>query len=116
MPQGAKCLSCFPLLGQRDVRKELEKGEPVKDYRQELLNLFGNQDKFFDTPHKLHVAGEYKKFFLRVCAFATNEDYKAIYEGLAGGDPKLRTLRALFYKVYGGYLNTAQKTEVKRNG
>lgn len=98
------------------TRKELEKGEPTKDYRQELLTMFGNQDKFFDTPHKLHVAGEYKKFFLRVCAFATNEDYKAIYEGLASGDPKLRTLRALFYKVYGSYLDTAQKGEVTGNG
>ena len=98
------------------TRKKLEQGAPAKDYKKELLYMFGNAEQFFDTPHKRHIAGEYRKFFLRVCAFATNEDYRAIYEGLSGGDPKLRTLRSLFYKVYGGYLNTAKREEAVTDG
>lgn len=100
------------------TRRELEKKEtgPKKDYKAELTYMFSHMETFFQTPHKMHVATEYKKFFMRVCAFATEQDYKAIYEGLSSGDPKLRTLRSLFYKVYGSYLKTAQGKEVRTHG
>ena len=60
-------------------RKEAEKGQEQKDYRQELIYLFNHMDVFFDTPHKRHVAERYRNFFMSVSAIATDADYKHIY-------------------------------------
>ena len=42
------------------------------------------------------------------------KDYKIIYEGLISGDPKLRTYRALFERIYGRYISEAKREEAKR--
>ena len=42
-------------------------------------------------------------------AIATPEDCKHIYEGLISGDPKMRTFRALYQRIYGRYINNAKK-------
>jgi len=88
-------------------RKKLE-GNVSKDYKSELLKLFGNMDLYFDTHHKKYIANAYKKFFISVSAVADEKDFKSIYEGLISGDPKLRTLRALHTRIYGKYANKAK--------
>lgn len=90
-------------------RKEAEKGQKQKDYRQELIYLFNHMDVFFDTPHKKHVAERYRNFFMSVSAIATDTDYKHIYEGLISGDPKMRAFRALYQRIYGRYISDAKK-------
>ena len=97
-------------------RKELEKGKTDKDYKKELLTMFSNMDVFFDTTHKRYVAERYRNFFLQVSVIATSEDFKHIYEGLISGDPKMRTFRALYHRIYGKYINEAKKTEENRHG
>lgn len=92
-------------------RKEAEKGQEQKDYRQELIYLFNHMDVFFDTPHKRHVAERYRNFFMSVSAIATDADYKHIYEGLISGDPKMRAFRALYQRIYGRYISDAKKGE-----
>lgn len=92
-------------------RKEAEKGQEQKDYRQELIYLFNHMDVFFDTPHKRHVAERYRNFFMAVSAIATDADYKHIYEGLISGDPKMRAFRALYQRIYGRYISDAKKGE-----
>lgn len=89
-------------------RKESEQGQEQKDYKQELINLFDHME-IFDTPHKRHVAERYRNFFIAVSAIATPEDCKHIYEGLISGDPKMRTFRALYQRIYGRYINNAKK-------
>jgi predicted phosphoadenosine phosphosulfate sulfurtransferase len=89
-------------------RKELERSER-KDYKALLIHMFGNFDKYFDTPHKRKIAKSYKNFFLSVSAIVGQEDCKQIYEGLISGDPKSRTLRALYQRVYSRYINEAKK-------
>ena len=84
-------------------RKELEGKEPEKDYKAELLKLFGNKE-VFDTPHKMDVARRYRNLFIKVSLFADQDDYKAIYEGLISGDPKLRNCRALYQKIFTKYI------------
>ena len=96
-------------------RRETEK-EADKDYRQELLKMFSNMDLYFDTPHKRQVANRYRSFFIQVSAVATAEDFKHIYEGLISGDPKMRTYRALYHRIYGRYINNAKKEEESRYG
>ena len=93
------------------ARKQNESGAAEKDYKAALLEMFSNMDTYFDTKHKRSVAEKYRNFFMRVTPFATNKDYKAIYEGLVSGDPKLRSYRALFQRIYGRYISDAKKKE-----
>ncbi len=97
-------------------RKQNEKGKEEKDYKAALLELFSDMDGNFQTKHKRYVAERYRNFFLSVSVIADNKDYKAIYEGLISGDPKLRSFRALYQKIYGKYVTTAKKREVMRSG
>ena len=90
------------------TRRELE-GESNKDYKQELFSIFNNFDLYFQTPHQRNVGSRYKDFFLKVSTIATPKDYKAIYEGLISGDPKGRTLRALYAQIYGRYIHEGKK-------
>lgn len=98
------------------ARRQNEKGKAEKDYKAALLELFSDMDGNFQTKHKRYVADRYKYFFMSVSAFADNKDCKAIYEGLISGDPKLRSFRALYQRIYGKYITEAKKKEVLSNG
>lgn len=96
-------------------RKEMESNAPPKDYRAELLKLFGDIDAYFTTPHKKRVAERYRNFFLCASAIVDQKDCKAIYEGVISGDPKFRTFRALYQRIYGRYISDAKKMEDGKN-
>lgn len=96
-------------------RKEMEDNAPPKDYRAELLKLFSDIDTYFTTPHKKHVAKRYRNFFLCASAIVDQKDCKAIYEGVISGDPKFRTFRALYQRIYGRYISDAKKMEDGKN-
>ena len=81
----------------------------LQDYREKLLELFNNMDIYFTTEHKRYVASRYRNFFLQVSTFVDNKDCKHIYDGLISGDPKLRTFRALYQRIYGKYILEAKK-------
>ena len=98
------------------VRRQNEKGKAEKDYKAALLELFSDIDRNFQTEQKRYVANRYRNFFMRVSAFADNKDCKMIYEGVISGDPKFRTYRALYQKVYGRYIAEAKKREALPNG
>lgn len=85
-------------------RRANEAEEKKKDYKAELIEMFNNMDIYFTTEHKRYVATRYRNFFLQVSAIANEKDFKAIYEGLISGDPKLRTYRALYQRIYGRYI------------
>lgn len=89
-------------------RKELEGEDAKKDYKAELLKMFGDMDTYFPTEHKKYVANRYKNFFMQISAFAVERDYQYLYEGLISGDPKLRTYRALYQRIYGRYISEAK--------
>lgn len=96
-------------------RKEMESNSPPKDYKAELLKMFGNMNVYFTTPHKKYVATRYRNFFMSASAVADQKDCKAIYEGLISGDPKLRTYRALYQRIYGKYISEAKKAGARKN-
>lgn len=98
------------------ARKENEKGIAEKDYKATLLELFSDMEGNFQTEHKRYVANRYRNFFMSVSVIADNKDCKAIYEGLISGDPKLRTFRALYQRIYGKYVAEAKKREGLPNG
>lgn len=93
------------------LRKQNEKGKGEKDYKAALLELFSDMDGNFQTKHKRYVAERYRNFFISVSAIADNKDCKSIYEGLISGDPKLRSFRALYQRIYGKYVTKAKKKE-----
>lgn len=91
------------------ARRERERGSQEKDYKAALLELFSDMDKNFQTKHKRYVAERYRIFFMSVSVLVDNRDCKMIYEGLMSGDPKLRTYRALYQRIYGKYAAEAKK-------
>ncbi len=93
------------------VRKQNEKENEDKDYKKALLELFANMDENFQSKHKKEIAEKYRNFFMKVSTIADNKDYKIIYEALISGDPKLRSLRALYQRIYGKYITEAKKKE-----
>ncbi len=98
------------------TRKENEKGNAEKDYKAALLELFSDMGGNFPTKHKRYVAERYRNFFISVSAIVDNKDCKEIYQGLISGDPKLRTFRALYQRIYGKYITVAKKKEEMQNG
>lgn len=98
------------------ARKQGEKGEKEKDYRSALLELFSDMESNFQTEHKRYVASRYRNFFMCTSAIIDNADCKKIYEGLISGDPKLRTFRALYQRIYGRYINEAKRKGAQENG
>ena len=98
------------------ARKQNESGKAEKDYRAALLGLFSDMEGNFHTEHKRYVAERYRRFFISVSAIVDNKDCKAIYEGLISGDPKLRSYRALYQRIYGKYITEAKKKEGIQNG
>ncbi|MDF2984899.1 MAG: putative phosphoadenosine phosphosulfate sulfotransferase [Eubacterium sp.] len=90
-------------------RKELE-GDDIKDYRALLMEmLFERPEEYFNTPHKVAVAKRYRKLFIEMDGMARPRDYRKIYEGLIAGDPKLRTLRAIYQDIYCSYAEYAKR-------
>jgi len=98
------------------VRKKNEEGENAKDYRGTLITMFSHMDTYFPNEHKRYIAERYRNFFMQVSAIVTDKECKMIYEGLISGDPKLRTFRALYSRIYGRYIQEAKRKEVTQNG
>lgn len=87
-------------------RRKMEGTEIQKDYKAELLKLFSDMKRNFPTQHKMEVARAYRKLFLKTGLVLIEKDYKQMYEGLISGDPKKRTLRALYTSIYQKYVIT----------
>lgn len=103
------------MFGRTTANRRAAEGNSDKDYRAALLEVFANAEELFQTKHQQMVARQYKKFFLSVSTIADNKDCKLIYEGLMSGDPKLRTYRALYQRIYGKYIDSAKgERSVKR--
>ena len=93
---------------QSRTRRELE-GEDNRDYRELLKEiLFKRFDEHFDTPNKRRVANGYRRLLINMERMAKPKDYKRTYDGLMSGDPKLRTLRAIYLTIFSDYNASAK--------
>ena len=93
------------MFGRRTkARQELEDNTTQKDHKAELLKMFSNMPIYFTTPKKLKVAQSYRKQFISISSFATDKDYKDLYEALVKGDPKMRSYRAVYQKIFIRYV------------
>lgn len=98
------------------IRRQNEKENVEKDYKVALLKLFSDMSSDSQTEHKRYIVERYRKFFMGVSTIVDNKDCKAIYEKLISGDPKSRSLRALYQQIYGKYIAEAKKKEGIKNG
>ena len=97
------------MFGRRTrARKEAEKDAAPKDYKALLMAMFADMPRYFNTPRKLYIAKRYRSLFLKISLFATEKDYRLMYEALIRGDPKLRSFRALYQTIFSRYVHEAK--------
>ena len=86
-------------------RRELEGEQEKKDYRALIKDmLFEHPGNYFNTKEAMEVAMAYKKFYIASDYMMTESILKKMYEALMFGDPKRRTLRALYTQAYVDYM------------
>lgn len=91
-------------------RRQLEKQSEKKDYKAELWKLLSDINANFNTKNQRNVARRYRSLMLKTDGIATEKHYKRMYEALIGGDPKLRTYRAVFQAIYSDAIDGVKKT------
>lgn len=90
-------------------RRRAEKSKSEKsDYKKRLMELFADIDANFNTPHKRWIARRYRNVFRVIHPFASEKDFRTMYEALVAGDPKRRTLRAIYPAVFTSYADRAR--------
>lgn len=97
------------MFGRRTRARRKAEGEVKRDYKALLARMFSDMPRYFNTPRKMRVAKQYRDFFLRVSLVATDNDFRQMYESLIRGDPKLRSFRALYKRVFSGYALSAKR-------
>lgn len=91
------------------TRRQNEAGD-TRDYKELTRQmLFDEYDKHFTNPTTRKVADAYKKCYAKVAGIARPRDYKQMHDALVAGDPKLRTLRAVYHNVYEAYADYAKQ-------
>ena len=97
--------------------RQKNEGNTDKDYKEMCRKLlFEDAAKHFTNPTTRNVAQQYKRCFTKIDGMARPRDYRKMYDALIAGDPKLRTLRALYQDVYGAYAEYAKKFRVQNGG
>lgn len=82
-------------------RRELEKDQEKKDYRELCRDmLYLHPERYNIPPDTKKNISAWKSYFVQSWGFATQKDYKDLYEALLYGDPKRRVLRALWTKTF----------------
>ena len=97
-------------------RRQME-GEVQKDYKAILTEmLIRHPEKYFTNEKAYHVAMQYRRFFIKSANMMTPKSMRTMHDALVAGDPKLRSLRALFTAVYTDYANYNRADLARRKG
>ena len=101
---------------KRSTRKRAAlEGESKKDYKELCRQmLFVEPEKYFTNAGTRKVADRYRRFYIKSHDFMRPRDFKQMYEAMNAGDPKLRTLRALYVTVYSAYAKYAGESAARR--
>ena len=98
-------------------RRALEGAEPLKDYKAECKKmLFTEADKYFSIASMKKVHAAYRTFYIRNSSVMTNDNFRAMHDAIIAGDPKLRSLRALYTTVYKQYADFSRETSPQKGG
>ena len=98
-------------------RRALEGDEPLKDYKAECKKmLFTEADKYFSIASMKKVHAAYRTFYIRNSSVMTNDNFRTMHDAIIAGDPKLRSLRALYTTVYKQYADFSRETSPQKGG
>lgn len=93
-------------------RQALESGEPEKDYKALCKQvLFDEPEKYFHNAKTREIAKQYRKLYIKGYSFMTRKHFKKIYEAVMAGDPKKRSLRAIYTDIFTDYVRDAKKAD-----
>ena len=89
------------MFGRSTKNRKKAEGQEQKDHKAALIEmLIKNPNKYFHTEHQKHVAEQYRKALIKIDGMARPKDYRKMHEALIAGDPKIRTLRAVYQDVF----------------
>lgn len=93
-------------------RKALESGEPQKDYKALCKKvLFNEPHKYFTNSGTRRVAHAYRMLYIKGFSFMQQKHFKKMYEAIIAGDPKLRSLRAIYTDIFTAYTTYSKLTD-----
>lgn len=80
-----------------------------RDYKELCRKLlFEEPERHFTNETTRRVAHLYRRAYAKVDGMARPKDYRKMYDALVAGDPKLRSLRAVYQDVFGAYAEYAK--------
>lgn len=95
---------------RRSATRRRNEAKEQKDYKALCREmLFENPQKYFTNPTTRKVAAQYRKCFVKTDGMARPRDYRKMHDALVAGDPKLRSMRAIYQDVYGSYAEYAKR-------
>ena len=59
------------------------------------------------------MAKAYRQLYIKGHSFMTERHYKKMYEGMRAGDPKKRTLRAIYTDIFTDYVKYSRASSGK---
>lgn len=93
-------------------RQALESNEPPKDYKALCKKiLFDESDKYFTNAKRRDVARAYRNLYVKGFSFMQPKHFKKMYEAVMAGDPKLRSLRAIYTDIFTDYTKYSRRTD-----
>lgn len=95
-------------------RRKLEEKQDKKDYKALCKEmLFDHPEMYFTTDARRELAKSYKQLYVKGFSFMEDKHFKKMYEGMRAGDPKKRTLRAIYTDIFTDYVKYSRKTARK---
>ena len=95
-------------------RRKLEAGQEKKDYKKLCKHmLFEAPEQYFTTKARQDLARSYKQLYVKGYSFMTERHFKKMYEAMMAGDPKKRSLRAIYTDIFTDYVKYARATQGK---
>lgn len=105
------------MFGRKSVRRKKAEGQSKKDYKALVMDrLTVDLHKYADTKNKLFVYTQYRRMLVKMGHLANDKHYRLIYEALVAGDPKLRTMRAIYQGIAASYADYSKRFRRKKGG
>ena len=98
------------------TRREIESELQEQDYKYKLTDLlFINTKNYTIPPETLKKIDSWRKLVKDFYGYMSAKFCKRCYEAILCGDPKNRTLRALYYELFNTVANESREEQGRRN-
>lgn len=102
---------------RRSRTRRKNEADDNKDYKALCRDmLFIHPGKYFTNPTTRKVAHQYRRLYIKTDGIARPKDYRKMHDALVAGDPKLRSMRAIYQDIYGAYAEYAKQFRIKGGG